>query len=153
MIDPASITVAMIVGYAAPKLLDAAIGSVGGKLTEAAIKQVRQTGAQLRQAILRRVKPEGQAGVAQMLEAAESSPEQRQKLETWLDAGMAKDPQFAAELRTLAQEIHQVIQIDQVQGKNIQQVFGGQGIMAPDANAPIIQAGENAKFEFNYGKD
>lgn len=150
MVDPASITVSMIVAYAAPKLLDAALGKVSESLTESAITKAKQTGEQLRQAILRRVKPEGQAVVTQMLESAESSLEQRQKLETWLGERMAKDAQFAEELRQLAQVIHQVIQIDEVQAKNLQQVFGGSGLQVNDPQAPVVQAGENANISFNY---
>jgi len=94
--------------------------------------------------------PEQQATITQSLNAAESSPEQRQQLETWLEARMAEDPQFAQELRQLAQEIQQVIQIDDVQAKNIQQVFGGSGLQVNDPQAPVIQTGENANINFNY---
>jgi hypothetical protein len=149
MLDPASITAATIVGYAAPKLLDAALAKVGEGLTETALTRVRQTGEQLRQAIVGRAKPEQQQAVSQALEAADR-PEQRQKLEKWLEAGMNQNAQFAQELRQLAQAIQQVIQVGDVQAKNVQQVFGGQGIMAPDAQAPIMQADKIDKIEFNY---
>ncbi|WP_448599370.1 hypothetical protein [Thermoleptolyngbya sp.] len=63
----------------------------------------------LRQAILRRLSPEKQKQLEQAMAAAETSPDQRQKLEEWLDRTMREHPEFAAELRTLAQEIHQII--------------------------------------------
>ncbi len=148
MIDPASITAATIVGYAAPKLLDAALGRVGESLTEGAIAQVKRTGEQLRQVIIQRAKPDQQAAVAAALEQADL-PERRQKLEQWLEKGMAQNTQFAQELRQLAQGIEQVIQIEDVQAKNIQQVFGGQGQQVNDPQAPVIQTVE----KFYYGKD
>ncbi|WP_448601688.1 hypothetical protein [Thermoleptolyngbya sp.] len=151
MIDPLSITAGTILAYALPKLLDASLEKVGELLTEEAINQAKQKSQSLRQAILRRLNPEKQKQLEQAMAAAETSPDQRQKLEEWLDRMMREHPEFAAELRTLAQEIHQIINVDTGQARNVQQVFaGGQGLMAPDANAPVIQAGANAQFTFNY---
>lgn len=137
MIDPASITVATIVGYAAPKLLEAALGKVGESLTEGAITQVKQRAERLRQVILRRAKPEQQVAVSQALEAAEL-PEQRQKLEGWLEKGMAANPDFAKELRQLAQEIDQVIYPEE-RARNLQQNIGAPGIQVNDSTGAVSQ--------------
>jgi NADPH-dependent curcumin reductase CurA len=151
MIDPLSITAGAILAYALPKLLDASLEKVGEMLTEEAMNQARQKGQALRQAILRRLNPEKQRQLEQAMAAAETSPDERQKLEGWLERMMQQHPDFAEELRKLAQEIHQIINVDTGQARNVQQIFaGGQGLMAPDANAPVIQAGAGSQFTFNY---
>lgn len=151
MVDPLSITAGTILAYALPKLLDASLEKVGELLTEEAINQAKQKGQALRQAILRRLNPEKQKQLEQAMAAAETSPNQRQQLEDWLGRMMQQHPEFAEELRKRAQEIHQIINVDTGQARNVQQIFaGGQGLMAPDANAPVIQAGERAQITFNY---
>lgn len=146
MVDPLSITAGTILAYALPKLLDASLEKVGELLTEEAINQAKQKGQALRQAILRRLNPDKQKQLEQAMAAAETSPDQRQKLEDWLDRMMREHPEFAAELRTLAQEIHQIINIDKVQGRNIQQVLGGQGLQVNDPNQPVFQIQGNPIF-------
>lgn len=132
--------------YALPKLLDASLEKVGELLTEEAINQARQKGQALRQAILRRLNPEKQRQLEQAMAAAETSPDERQKLEAWLERMMQQHPDFAEELRKLAQEIHQIINIDKVQGRNVQQVFGGQGLQVSDPNQPVFQIQGNPIF-------
>ncbi|WOB44864.1 hypothetical protein HNI00_18175 [Thermoleptolyngbya oregonensis NK1-22] len=146
MIDPLSITAGTILAYALPKLLDASLEKVGEMLTEEAMNQARQKGQALRQAILRRLNPEKQRQLEQAMAAAETSPDERQKLEAWLERMMQQHPDFAAELRKLAQEIHQIINIDKVQGRNVQQVFGGQGLQVNDPNQPVFQIQGNPIF-------
>ena len=149
MADPVSITVAMIVAYAAPKLLDAALSKVGESLTEGALAKAKQTGEKLRQAILGRFQPEQQAAIVQSLQAADESLEQRQHLESWLTARMAEDPQFAEELRRLALEIDQVIRPEAVPARNVQQNIGAPGIQLNDSSGAVSQT---INYN-NYGKD
>ncbi|HIK39292.1 hypothetical protein [Thermoleptolyngbya sp. M55_K2018_002] len=146
MIDPLSITAGTILAYALPKLLDASMEKVGELLTEEAMNQARQKGQALRQAILRRLNPEKQRQLEQAMAAAETSLDERQKLEAWLERMMQQHPDFAEELRKLAQEIHQIINIDKVQGRNVQQVFGGQGLQVNDPNQPVFQIQGNPIF-------
>jgi hypothetical protein len=75
------------------------------------------------------------------------------KLKDYLDKALT-DQNLKAEVEPIVQEIHQtIVQFDDIIGRNVQQVSGGQGLQVNDPNAPVIQAGDNANFNFNYGKD
>jgi hypothetical protein len=148
-----TITAATILSCALPKLLDASLGKVGDVLTEGAIAKLKQASAALKQAILKRVKPEQQVALEKSMALAETQPEERDRLEQRLAKAMEADPSFAQELRQLAQPIYQIIHIDEVKGRNVQNVMGGLGVQVNDSNAPNIVGGEGSTFNLNFGKD
>ena len=55
---------------------------------------------------------------------------------------------FVQEVKQLAAEIHQEIQ-SEVKAKNVQPIFGGQGLQVNDPQAPVIQA-KDSPITFNY---
>ncbi|MEH2240175.1 hypothetical protein [Nostoc sp.] len=59
------------------------------------------------------------------------------------------NPQFGKEVQSLAQEIHQEINIGKVQGKNVQNVYGGEAFQSNDAKAPTVQGGSGHNITFN----
>ncbi|MEX0271089.1 hypothetical protein AB3R30_18290 [Leptolyngbyaceae cyanobacterium UHCC 1019] len=59
------------------------------------------------------------------------------------------DKLYEGMVQPIAQEIHQVIvQFDDVNAKNVQQIFGGQGLQVNDPKSQVIQAGDDNKFYF-----
>jgi hypothetical protein len=62
-----------------------------------------------------------------------------------LQREMDHDPKFARELHQMAQ---QIINIDSMEGRNIQNIYSGQGLQVNDPKSQVIQAGDNAKFYF-----
>lgn len=64
---------------------------------------------------------------------------------------MEWDKNFAQEVQTLAREIEQEINIGQIQGQNVQNVYGGEAQQnnANNTNAPVIQGGSGHNITFN----
>lgn len=141
MVEPIlTLTAGAVLSYAIPKLLDASIAKVGESLTEGAIAKIRQAAVQLRQKIWDRLR--GHHEAEQALTAAESgSQDDLQRITNYLQGIFDREPQFVQELHPLVQDIEQTINIAAPNARNLQQNFAGsQGLMAPDANGPIIQA-------------
>ncbi|KAB8315538.1 hypothetical protein SD81_029560 [Tolypothrix campylonemoides VB511288] len=63
---------------------------------------------------------------------------------------MDTDPKFAQDIQQLAQEINQEINIDKIEGRNVQNVYGGEAFQANDANAPTFQGGSGHSITINY---
>ena len=59
---------------------------------------------------------------------------------------MAEDDEFAQQVKSLAQEIQQVISIGQVQGQNVQNVFGGEANQVNNPTGPVITGGSNNTY-------
>ncbi len=71
-------------------------------------------------------------------------------LAEYLQQAMTEDGNFSEQVQNLAK---QVLHIGKIEGHNVQNIYDGQGLQVNDPKAPTIQAGENATFTFNYGKD
>ncbi|MEL6457808.1 MAG: hypothetical protein AAFX46_13835 [Cyanobacteria bacterium J06636_27] len=69
----------------------------------------------------------------------------------YLEQEMEWDKNFAQEVQTLAREIEQEINIGKIQGKNVQNVYGGEAQQnnANNTNAPVIQGGSGHNITFN----
>ena len=69
----------------------------------------------------------------------------------YLEREMEWDKNFAQEVQTLAREIEQEINIGQIQGQNVQNVYGGEAQQnnANNTNAPVIQGGSGHNITFN----
>ncbi|MEO0841507.1 MAG: hypothetical protein AAF063_21700 [Cyanobacteria bacterium J06643_5] len=73
-----------------------------------------------------------------------------QKIASYLEVEMDSDERFAKEVKTLAREINQEIKIDEIKGRNMQNVYGGEAYQSNDSNAPTFQGVENSPININY---
>ena len=86
------------------------------------------------------------------LTAAETGSKQDlDKVAQYLEHEMEWDKNFAQEVQTLAREIEQEINIGEIQGQNVQNVYGGEAQQnnANNTNAPVIQGGSGHNITFN----
>ncbi|NJO78154.1 MAG: hypothetical protein HC827_06255 [Cyanobacteria bacterium RM1_2_2] len=149
MLDPvsAAVTVEMIVSLAFQGFLNseagkASVGKVAEKLTEATLEKV----GQLRKLIFERLRgksPELQQIEAKVEQAGQITPEQLEEVKAYLHVEMNNDKQFAAEVKQLAAQIQQEINIAQMQGQQNNQIVypGGHGQQFNNENikAPVQQ--------------
>jgi hypothetical protein len=129
-------------------ILDKLYEGIGSKLGEKAVEAAATPIQKLGQAVWNRCF-KGKPGTDKLLEAAAkgSEPELKQ-VRAYLMEEM-ENPEFVSMVQPIAQEIHQVIvQMDDVNARNVQQIFGGQGLQVNDPKSPVIQAGDNNKFYF-----
>ncbi|MBD0266380.1 MAG: hypothetical protein ICV78_27775 [Tolypothrix sp. Co-bin9] len=68
-----------------------------------------------------------------------------------LQVAMDTDPKFAQEVQKLAEEINQEINIGKIEGRNVQNVYGGEAFQSNDAQAPTFQGGSGHTININYG--
>ncbi len=94
----------------------------------------------------------GNKDAEKALTAAETaSKEDLELVAQYLEREMEWDKNFAQEVETLAREIQQEINIGQIQGQNVQNVYGGEAQQnnANNTNAPVIQGGSGHNITFN----
>ncbi|MBW4528504.1 MAG: hypothetical protein KME18_25610 [Phormidium tanganyikae FI6-MK23] len=127
------------------KFIESAVGKLGEKTLEGGLGLIHK----LKGLIIGKMSGNAEAEDA-IVVANAGEPEGIDDLAYYLKRVMKQDPAFANELQQIAQ---QIINIEKVEGRNVMNVFGGQGLQVNDPQAPTIQAGENANFTFNYGKD
>ncbi|MGB3639813.1 MAG: hypothetical protein WBA39_19890 [Rivularia sp. (in: cyanobacteria)] len=83
--------------------------------------------------------------------ADSGSQQDLDKVAQYLEREMEWDKNFAQEVQTLAREIEQEINIGEIQGQNVQNVYGGEAQQnnANNTNAPVIQGGSGHNITFN----
>jgi hypothetical protein len=132
-------------------ILDKLYEGVGSKLGEKVIEAATAPIQKLGQVVWQRCF-KGKTGADKLLEAAAkgSEPELKQ-IRDYLLKEM-ENPEFVDLVQPIAQEIHQVfVQFDDVNAKNVQQIFGGQGLQVNEKqDQPIIQIQGNPTL--NFGK-
>lgn len=127
------------------KFIESIVGKLGEKMLEAGLKKA----GELKSIVVKKL--QGNATAEQAIALAESGDEQALKtVGAYLNVAMVEDQEFAAQVRQMAE---QIINVGRIERKNIQNIYGGQGLQVNDSTAPVIQAGENASINFNYGKD
>jgi hypothetical protein len=97
-------------------------------------------------------KTRGKAGAQTALEKAEKgSQTDLEKVAQYLQAVMLEDPGFATEIEKLARGIQQEINIGNVQGQNLQNLYNGEAQQnnANNTNAPVIQGGNGHTITFH----
>jgi hypothetical protein len=99
--EPVTMTAATIATLAFTKFLEGSVGKLSEKFTETAIAKMEQ----LRQLILNKLKGNLKAETALTAVEQGSKPE-LDRLTVYLQDAMEDDPQFAAEVRAIAQEIN-----------------------------------------------
>jgi uncharacterized protein YoxC len=139
--EPVSLTAAAI----ATLVITKAIEKTVEKITESTLDKLKL----LRQKIWDKFK--GRPKVQEALTKAEQgSKEDLNFVTAYLQVEMDTDTQFGEEVQSLAQEIHQEINIGKVQGKNVQNVYSGQGFQSNDSKAPTFQGVDNSPITINY---
>lgn len=116
------------------------------KFTEATLAKIKV----LRDKIWNKIHGNQEAEAA-FASAEKGSKPDLEKLAAYLQPVMKSDPNFAQEIQKLAHDIQQEINIGQIQGQNLQNVYGGEGQQnnANNTNAPVIQGGSGHNITFN----
>ena len=127
------------------KLYEGMGSKLGEKVAEVASAPIQKLG----QAVWNRCF-KGKPGTEKVLAAAAkgSEPELKQ-IQDYLLKEM-ENPEFMGMVQPIAQEIHQVmVQFDDVNAKNVQQIFGGQGLQVNERqDQPIVQIQGNPTLHF-----
>jgi hypothetical protein len=130
-------------------ILDKLYEGVGSKLGEKVVAAATVPIQKLGQLVWNRCF-KGKPGTDQLLEvAAKGSEPELNKVREYLLKEM-ENPQFVEAVKPIAQEIYQVlVQFDDINAKNVQQVFGGQGLQVNEKqDQPIIQIQGNPTLHF-----
>ncbi len=143
--EPVTITAATIATLAFTKFLESSVSKLSEKFTETAIAKMDQ----LRQLIWQKLRGNPRAETTLAAVEQGSKPD-LERLTVYLQDAMEDDSQFAAEVETIAKEIQQEISIGAVQGKNVQNVFGGEAYQVNDSKAPVIQGGSGHTISISY---
>ncbi len=126
------------------KIIEGGAGELGKGLAVGTLAKVNKLGQMIWDRI--KGKPEVEANVPKL---AQGDPEATAEIQGQIDKILQEgNSEFTQTVRQLAAEIHQEIQ-SEVQAKNSQQIFGGQGLQVNDPQAPVIQA-KDSPITFNY---
>lgn len=130
-------------------ILDKLYEGMGSKLGEKVVEAASAPIQKLGQAVWNRCF-KGKPGTEKVLAAAAkgSEPELKQMRDYLLKE--MENPEFVGMVQPIAQEIHQVmVQFDDVNAKNVQQIFGGQGLQVNERqDQPIVQIQGNPTLHF-----
>jgi len=126
------------------KLYEGAGSKLGEKAISAATVPIQKLGQVVWDRCFK-----GKPGADKLLEqAAAGSQPEMEKLKAYLLKAL-EDQQLAQEVEPIAQEIHQVlVQFDDINARNVQPIYGGQGLQVNDPKSQVIQTGDHAKFYF-----
>lgn len=113
----------MIAKLAFDKFVEGGAGELGKKTTEGITKLIQKLGETVWHKAIKG-KPQAEKALAG---AAQDSPEDVQRLKSYLNGLWKSDQAFEREVQTLVQEIHQVIQFEDCDAENVLNVFGGTG--------------------------
>lgn len=127
------------------KYIESIVGKFGEKTLEAGLGKI----GELRRMIGEKLR--GNVNAERAIAAADEGNEAAiEDVADYLKVAMKEDPDFATQIQQVAQEI---INIGKIEGRNVQNISGGQGMQVNDPRSPVIQAGENAKFYFGSRDD
>ncbi|WP_016950459.1 hypothetical protein [Anabaena sp. PCC 7108] len=101
MADPVTLTAATIAGFAFSKFFESSVGKLGEKFTAAALAKMDE----LRKKIWDKLRGNSKA-VTALTAIEQGSKADLTRLEVYLEDEMNDDPQFAEEVKKLAEEIH-----------------------------------------------
>ena len=118
-----------------------AVSKLTELLTEDARKQLAQKLQALKQLIGNKFQGKAKATLVQ---AEQGSKADLETVTRDLHEAMAEDPEFAQQVRALAQEIQQVVNISQTEGQTVQNIFdGGKGYQVINPEATVVQGDGN----------
>ncbi|WP_346293076.1 hypothetical protein [Sphaerothrix gracilis] len=158
MLEPLSLAAATVI---AQIVLDKFYEGAGKKLEatatqlgEAAVTKVNEKVQQLGQLVWQRCF-KGKPGVNQRLEsAAKGSKADLEVLQGYLETELAKTPEpndpFAAQVKELAGELHQVIvKMEDVNAQNVQQNFDRQNTQVNAPHTNVYNVGDGSTVHFS----
>lgn len=148
MTDPVTLTVGTIAALAFTEFLKGGAGEAGRKLSETVLTKI----GSLRQKIWARLSgiPEVKELKATVEKGDKVTDQQIKLLTPHLEAAMREDEAFAQEIRQLASEINQEINIGEILGENVQNVYGGSAVQINNPNAPVIQGVSGGTINITY---
>jgi len=150
MTEPITLTVGAISALAFAKFLESSSSEAGKKLTSLVIEKIDT----LRNKIWAKLRgiPEVDALKVTVENSGRVTEPQIRMLTPHLEAAMREDGSFAQEVRQLANEINQEINIGEFLGNN-QTVYGGSAIQINDPNAPVFTGDiSGGTFNFTFNK-
>ena len=147
MADPVTLTVGGIAALAFTQFLTTSVGESAKKLTPAVLSKIDT----LRKKIWAKLRgiPEVDELNATADQGGTITEQQIKLLTPHLEAAMKDDDAFAKEVRALASEINQEINIGEILGRNIQNIYGGSPVQINDPNAPVF-TGDISGGTFNF---
>ncbi|MEM9815536.1 MAG: hypothetical protein AAF827_03850 [Cyanobacteria bacterium P01_D01_bin.6] len=136
MADPVTLTVGAIAALAFTKFLESSAEEAAKKLTPAVLDKIES----LRQKIWAKLRgiPEVDELNTTVEQGGQVSEAQVKLLTPHLEAAMKGDESFAQAVRQLAGEINQEINIGEILGENVLNVYGGSAVQINDPNAPVF---------------
>lgn len=149
MVDPATLTVGTIAALAFSKFLESSASEAGKKLMPAVLDKIDT----LRRKIWEKLRgiPEVEELNTTVEQGGKVTEQQIKLLTPRLEAAMKEDEAFAQEVRQLASEINQEINIGEILGENVQNVYGGSAVQINNPNAPVIQGVSGGTINITYG--
>jgi hypothetical protein len=150
MPEPVTLTVGAIAALAFTKFLESSAGEAAKKLTPLILEKIDT----LRRKIWTRLRgiPEIDALQGTVEDSGKVTDPQINLLTPHLEAAMREDSTFAQEVRQLANEINQEINIGEILGNN-QTVYGGSAVQINDPNAPVFTGDiSGGTFNFTFNK-
>ena len=149
MADPVTLTVGAIAALAFTKFLETSAGEAAKQLTPAVLNKM----AALRQKIWTKLRgiPEVDELNATVEKDGKVTEQQIKLLTPHLESAIKGDEAFAQEIRQLASEINQDINIGEILGENVMNVYGGSAVQINNPNAPVIQGVSGGTINITYG--
>lgn len=149
MADPVTLTVGAIAALAFTKFLETSAGEAAKQLTPAVLNKM----AALRQKIWIKLRgiPEVDELNATVEKDGKVTEQQIKLLTPHLESAIKGDEAFAQEIRQLASEINQDINIGEILGENVMNVYGGSAVQINNPNAPVIQGVSGGTINITYG--
>ncbi len=147
MIEPIGLLLATPIAKA---ILDNFYEGLGSKLGEKAVELMPEKVKELGQLVWNKCLRNKPDKDNLLQKAANGSAEDQKKLTEYLHQALENDSILQEQVQKLAEEIHLEITNNDIQARNVQNVTGqAQALQVNDPNQPVIQAGDNAVFNFN----
>lgn len=122
------------------KFIESIVGKLGETVAISGLEKITQ----LRQAIWNKLR--GNVNAEKALTAAEQGNQKAlEMVAAHVQLAIAEDEKFATQVQQIAEEI---VNIGKIEGRNIQNVYGGQANQINDPKDKVFIIGDNAKLEF-----
>jgi hypothetical protein len=148
MTEPLSLTVGSITALAFSTFLQSTTKEAAKKLATGTIEKINDLRMQIWSKL--RGTPEVDQLQADIEKKKQVTEEQIRLLTLYLEPAMAEDNKFSQQIQKTAYEINQEVNIDDVIGQNVQNVYGGSAVQITDPDAPVFTGDiSNSPMTFN----
>jgi hypothetical protein len=131
-------------------ILDNFYEGIGSKLGEKAVEVLPEKVKQLGQLVWKNCLSSQPHMVETLQKAANGSTDDQEKLFLYIRETLDANTALNQDAKIIADEIHQVISLNNTNAENIQQIFGGQGIQINEKqDQPIMQFQGNPTININ----